>query len=451
MAEILINGNNNKYIERRCLLASFAVILFLFVATYLAFYQRPKPNFLFHGSAVDYILQITATMLFFAICFVAHLILRRLIPSSDPLLFPLVILLTGIGLVILYRLGPDIARLRGNPSFFKLAIRQYIWVCIGLIAMLFTVKFSTDEVFLELRQRKYAYVLLSAILIFLTGLFGKEINGMRLWIGFGPLTIQSVEIVKVLIVFFLAGYFTDKALFMRYRRIWKLKAPTLKSITPFCIMWVLAILPVFMQKDLGPTFLLFAVFLAMFYVGSSALWLLVTGFVAVITAGVVFYYLNWPSMVHTRVDMWLSPFTTSESLTQSLWAISSGGLFGNGLGKGMPEYIPVVQSDFNFSAICEELGFIGGASVIIAYLAIMIRGLKIALNCDDQYKKLLMTGITTLIAVQTLTIIGGVTGSIPLTGITLPFISYGGSSIVINFILLGLMLRISQGKRRNNQ
>jgi len=375
--------------------------------------------------------------------FISHFAVKKFIPKFDPFLLPLTAFLTGIGLVMLYRLSPDVAVIRQAPSLHKLFIKQFAWVIVGLTAMLFVTGLANKTFFLKASRKKYIYVLFSVSLIALTGIFGKEINGRKLWLRLGPITIQSVEIVKITLIFFIAGYFNDKIL-IRKRKMWRFRLPRLKSIGPFLLMWVLAILPVFLQKDLGPTFLLFAVFLAMFYAGSSTYSLLSLSTLASIAVGCFCYFTNEPSIVRTRVDMWLSPFSTSEGLAQSIWAISSGGLVGTGLGKGMPHHIPVVYSDFCFAAICEELGFIGGLAVLLAYLAIIRRSYLISVNSDDRYNKLLAAGIMSMFAIQSLIIIAGVTRLIPLTGITLPFISYGGTSIIVNFVMIGLLLRLSE-------
>jgi len=382
---------------------------------------------------------------FFAFIFlISHLAVKKLIPKFDPFLLPLATFLSGIGLIMLYRLSPDMAIIRNAPSLYRLFIRQFVWLIIGLAAVFFVLIFANKSFFLKTSRRKYIYVLFSVLLIALTGIFGKEINGRRLWLNIGPITIQSVEIVKIALIFFIAGYFNDKFFFIRKRNIRRFQLPRLKSTGPFLLMWVLAILPVFLQKDLGPTFLLFAVFLAMFYAGSSTYSLLSLGTLASIAVGCVCYFINQPSIVRTRIDMWLTPFSTNEGLAQSIWAISSGGMLGTGLGKGMPHYIPVVYSDFSFAAICEELGFIGGLAVLFAYLAIIHRSYLISVNSDDRYNKLLAAGIMSMFAIQSLIIIAGVTRLIPLTGITLPFISYGGTSIIVNFVMIGLLMRLSE-------
>ena len=432
------------------MLLTVSLVLLGFTLAFLAFEQRDDLGIhIIAGSQID--LAKTTEMavpnafwgiLFALIFLISHFAVKKIIPQSDPFLLPLTAFLSGIGLVMLYRLSPDIAIIRQSPFLSRLFMRQLVWLVIGLAAMFFIIIVANKSFFLKASRKKYAYVLFSVLLIVLTGIFGKEINGRRLWLSIGPVTIQSVEMVKIALIFFIAGYFNEK-FFIRKRNVWRFRLPRLKSIGPFLLMWVLAILPVFLQQDLGPTFLLFAVFLTMFYAGSSTYSLLSLGTLASIAVGCVCYFTHQPAIVRTRVDMWLSPFSTNEGLAQSIWAISAGGLVGSGLGKGMPHYIPVVYSDFSFAAICEELGFIGGLAILLAYLAIIHRSYLIAVNSDDRYHKLLAAGIMSMFAIQSLIIIAGVTRLIPLTGITLPFVSYGGTSIIVNFVMIGLLLRLS--------
>lgn len=388
----------------------------------------------------------------FFICLLALLgfpavnfVLRRVLPQSDPFLLPLVALLTGTGLVFLYRLAPELSAIHNKDTALAwLATRQSLWVFLGLGAMLICALGLTDERMHWVSRKKYLWVLLSILLIVFTGLFGKEVNERRLWLEFGPFTLQTVEIVKVVLVFFMAGYFYDEGFTIATREILGVKVPSgLRYVGPYLLMWLLALLPIFLQKDLGPTILLSCLFLIMFYVGSSTASSVLFGFGTLLLGGYVTYQFGWPSMVRTRIDIWLDPFGRSEHMVRSLWAVSAGRLWGSGIGMGDSAHIPVVQSDFIFGAISEELGLVGGMSVLLVYLLILQRGYKIAVACAHPYKKLLATGLMTLFATQSLLIVAGVTGALPLTGITLPFVSYGGSSLLINFILVGILLRMS--------
>jgi len=376
--------------------------------------------------------------------YLVHLLLRRKLEDVDPLLLPLVALLTGVGLVILYRLSPDLATTYRTPGHRLLMVKQLIWTAVGLtIGLLGVVYLLTDERLKALGRLRYIYVIFSVLLIVITARFGVEVNNRKLWLKFGPIMIQSVEIVKIALIFFIAGYFRERRQFMGQRRFLGLDMPEGRHALPFIILCGLSLSPLFFQKDFGPTMLLLATFLAMFYVGSGSRSLVLFGVLFATLTVFILYKIGFPAMLKWRMLAWLHPFERSEHITQSLWALSSGGFFGLGLGSGLPQYIPTVQSDFNFAAICEEMGYLGGMSVLLVYVVLLIRGFRIALNCSDLYKKLLGTGLMTLFAFQTFLILAGVTSLFLLTGITLPFVSYGGSSMVISFGLIGLLLNIS--------
>lgn len=370
-------------------------------------------------------------------------LIRRRLPGADPFLFPMAAFLTGFGLIVLYRLAPDIARIQANSSLRLLALRQFLWIGVGYAALAAVILFVGERQLENLGRRKYLFVVAGALLIVATGLFGVELNGRRLWLKIGPLTLQTVEIVKMLMVFFVAAYFHHEGRYVATRRVAGVEFPGLRSIGPFLVMALLAVLPVFFQKDLGPTLLLALTFIAMFYVGTGLWSVPVFGSALFASLAALAYAAGTPSIIRTRIDMWVSPFTHGEAIVSSLWAISSGGLFGLGLGRGLPAYIPVVQSDFNFAAICEETGFAGAVAVVAVYALILYRGYRIAVAARSTYRRLLAAGLMTLFALQAVMILYGVSGMMPMTGITLPFISYGGTSLVVSFVLVGLMLRIS--------
>lgn len=392
--------------------------------------------------------SVNPMMLLIPVAFVAltaavQSLIRRRLPGADPFLFPMAAFLTGFGLIVLYRLAPDIARIQSNAGLRLLALRQLIWIGIGYAALIAIVLFVSERRLESIGRRKYLFVVAGALLIVATGLFGVELNGRRLWLKIGPLTLQTIELVKMLMVFFIAAYFHHEGRYVSTRRMAGIEVPGLRSIGPFVIMAALAVLPVFFQKDLGPTLLLALTFIVMFYVGTGLWSVPVLGSALFAALAALAYFTGTPSIVRTRADMWLSPFTHGEAIVSSLWAISSGGLFGLGLGRGLPAYIPVVQSDFNFAAICEETGFAGAVAVVALYALILYRGYRIAVEARSTYRRLLATGLMTLFALQAVMILYGVTGMMPMTGITLPFISYGGTSLVVSFVLVGLMLRIS--------
>ena len=438
-------------IELRNLIIVLALVWIGFLIVFFAFNDKDIAPEMTYKGIIYYLTPYSIKLfpnfflgaIFAGLFLLGSIIIRRKYPDADPYLLPMVALLTGLGLIVLYRLGPMIALDQNKPSLRSIAIKQFIWVGLGLIGMISMAWFLPARFFKEVGRKKYVYVLFSVLLIVFTGIFGQEINNRKLWINLGFFSVQTIEIVKVLLLFFIAGYFRDEGPYIKMTKFMGLPVPQLRFTGPFYVMWVLAILPVFFQKDFGPMVLLFGVFLAMYYAGTGSLAMVILGFVGLIVGGGFCYFMGWPSMVKTRVDMWLYPFTKAEGIVRSLWAIAAGGIFGVGLGFGLPHTLPVVQSDFNFSAICEELGFLGGASVIMLYALFVWRGFLIADRTRDSYQRLLAVGISTMFALQALMIIGGNMGLIPMTGITLPFMSAGGSAIFVNFLMLGLLIRIS--------
>jgi cell division protein FtsW (lipid II flippase) len=397
--------------------------------------------------------------LFIIIFFLMHLYLRKKLPEADPFILPFVALTTGIGLIVIMRLSPELAYARNeaiqsilskNPeahvtdnvlTLAQLGMKQFIFVVSGILVMIIAINLFNKRTFSWLSSKKYFWVLFSAILIIVTLLFGNEINRRRLWL----FNFQTVELVKLLMLFFISGYIYEKGKgIVIYRqnnfREW------LHYAGPFVIMWFFALMPLFIQGDIGPTFLIFVVFLLMFYYAGNRNIVTLSFIFLIIIIGYVSYKTGYPSIVHQRFDMMFDPFGRSESISRVLWSIASGGIFGSGIGYGQPYRIPEVQSDFNFMAICEEMGFIGGLSIIIAYVLFIYRCFRIASRTENIYLKTLVTGIAVLFGVQSFIIIAGNLCIIPMTGITLPFISYGGSSLLTNFLMAGIVLRISGEK-----
>jgi cell division protein FtsW (lipid II flippase) len=396
---------------------------------------------------------------FVAVFLLMHLYIRIKLPDADPLILPAVAMLSGIGLIILLRLSPDLALSRNdaiqailsrNPEaniknnvlvLAQLGMKQFLFIVSGILLMILSINIFNIRSFSWLSSKKYFWVFLSTMLIIATLLLGTEINGRSLWL-FG---FQTVELVKLLMLFFIAGYIYEKGRgIMTYRQtgfnVW------INYTGPFIVMWFFAIIPLFIQRDLGPTFLMFVVFLLMFYYAGNRNFVTVSFLMLIMITGYIFYKTGYPPVVHERFEMMFDPFGRSESMSRVLWSISSGSIFGSGIGYGQPHRIPEVQSDFNFTVICEEMGFAGGTVVILAYAVFIHRCFKIASQTENKYKKTLVTGIAVLFGVQSFIIIFGNLGVIPMTGITLPLISYGGSSMLMNFIMAGIVLRISGDK-----
>ena len=311
----------------------------------------------------------------------------------------------------------------------------------------------------ELDNVKYILGVSAIVLLVLPALpfIGRTINGATLWVDFGGgLVFQPGELAKVFFVIFLAGYLRDNRELLSYGAAGQGRLPSPKHLGPLLLIWGGAMLVLFQTRDLGGALLYFAIFLVMLYT-ATARWSFVAAGLALFLAGAVALYQVIPH-VQDRVQSWLDPWADPEGnsyqLVQSLYAVSSGGVFGSGLGNGVlltPEgnsYIPFLETDFIFSAIAQELGLAGAAGVILLYLIFAYRGFRISMLAADGFSKLLAAGLTAAVAIQAFIIIGGVIGLIPLTGITLPFVSYGGSSIVANFVVLALLLMVSERVNR---
>jgi cell division protein FtsW (lipid II flippase) len=381
---------------------------------------------------------------FIALFVAAHMVVRVALPDADPYFLPLAGLLTAIGLTMIYRIEPD------------LAFRQGLWVVVGLAAFGALLLLLRDH--RRLDSVKYVLGLTAIALLVLPALpgLGRTINGASLWVGIGPLVFQPGEFAKVLLVVFLAGYLRDnREMLSMGGGHYGLPSP--KHFGPLLVIWGGAMLVLFQTNDLGGGLLYFAIFLAMIYVATGR-WPYVAIGLALFTLGAWALFRIGPAHLEGRISIWLDPwkdpFDAGYQLVQSIYAIAGGGLWGTGLGRGVlltPEgntYIPFLETDFIYSAIAQELGLAGGAAVILLYLLFVYRGFRVAMQAADGFSKLLAAGLTATLAIQTFIIIGGVSGLIPLTGITLPFVSYGGSSIVANFLLLGLVLMVSNHVNR---
>jgi cell division protein FtsW (lipid II flippase) len=381
----------------------------------------------------------------------AHVALRFALPYADPFLLPLGALLTAVGLTMIYRIEPD------------LALRQGLWVVVGVAAFAAIVLLLRD--YRALDHYKYVLGLTAIFLLVLPALpgLGRTINGANLWVGVGNLVFQPGEFAKVLLVVFLAGYLRDnrEMLSMGSGRY---GLPSPKHFGPLLAIWGGAMLVLFQTNDLGGGLLYFSIFLAMLWVATGR-WPYVAVGLGLFAIGAYALY-NVTPHVRERVTIWLDcSWTFSNAcpvydqgyqLAQSIYAISGGGFFGQGLGRGVlltgegNTYIPYLQTDFIYAAIAQELGLAGAAGVVLLYVIFCYRGFRIALQAADGFSKLLAVGLTAALGIQAFIIMAGVSGLIPLTGITLPFVSYGGSSIVANFIALALLLMVSDHVNREH-
>jgi len=404
-----------------------------FASVYLASQEVPE----FSTASLSY------AAFFFALFLTAHLALRVALPSADPYLLPIAGLLTAIGLTMIYRIEPD------------RALRQGVWVVVGVVLLAGLLFFLRDHRALD----RIKYTLGIAAIVFLAlpavpGL-GTTINGATLWVHIGPLTFQPGEFAKVFLVVFLAGYLRDNRE-MLSMGIGRYGLPSPKHFGPLLVIWGGAMLVLVQTKDFGGGLLYFSIFLAMVYIATARWPYVVIGLVmfALGAWGVYQIAPHIADRISIWLDPWADPYEQGYQLVQSIYAIAGGGLFGQGLGRGVlitdagTTYIPYLETDFIYSAIAQELGLAGAAALITLYLVFVYRGFRIAMQADDGFSKLLAAGLTSALAIQAFIIIGGVSGLIPLTGITLPFVSYGGSSIVANFVLLGLLLIVSNHVNR---
>ena len=353
--------------------------------------------------------------------------------KGDCFLLPVTAALSATGLVFLFRL---------NPAY---GTRQFIWLLAALLALLLTTRLLKDFRFLG--DYKYVYALVGLAALILPIFFGKEQGGAKSWLDFGLFQFQPSEFVKILVVLFLASFLDEnkEALAAGTRSVGWLNLPSPQEWMPLVAMWGVSLLLLVFQKDLGTALIYFGTFLAMVYVATSRIVYAVFGMGLFLTGASASYFLF--DHVRSRVEIWLNPWplidTTGYQVIQSIFAIGSGGVTGAGLGQGFPNLIPAVHTDFIFAAICEEMGLAGGVGVIILFMIFVYRGIKIALKTKDDFASLAAAGLTALLGLQAFIILAGVTKMLPLTGVTLPYMSYGGSSLVANFILLGLLLNIS--------
>lgn len=384
---------------------------------------------------------------FLALCVATHLYLRIRLPHADPYLFPLVALLTAFGLVMIYRIDADLARDQAN------------WFVLGLVLFALTIHFLRDYEVLE----RYRYTIAGAALLLLLAPrlpgIGQQVNGAYLGVKIGPIAFQPAEIAKLAIVVFLAGYLREhrEVLIVGARRVLGVTLPPLKHFGPMLVVWGAAMFMLVFIRDLGSSLMFFAAFLSLLYVATGRLSFVVIG-MAMFFAG-AWFFANTVPHVHDRVEIWLDPWRdpgdTGYQILQSIFAQADGGLFGKGFAQSLitipgtdAPLLPAAQTDLIYALIVNEVGLFGACGVVAIYLLVAARGFKVALLADDGFSKLLATGLTAVFSFQAFVIIGGVTRVIPLTGVTLPFVSYGGSSIVANFVLLALLLVVSDRARR---
>ena len=394
--------------------------------------------------------SLTLAMGYLALMLAAHAILVLSGQRGDQLLLPLVATIGGVGLVMLNRLAPEVETTQAFGLQLDVAQTQLLWFSVGTVAMLVVAVGLRDDG--PLRHYKYTWAALGIGMLVFTALFGFEVNGARLWVALGPIAVQPGEFVKIVLVIFIAGYLADNRALLTEAslRIGPIRVPPLPYLLPMLALFGVVMLVVVRQNDLGQALLLFGIFLTMLFVATGRRSYVLIGLLLFV-AGVFVAYRLFPH-VAVRVDIWIDPFADPTDRgfqpIRGLFAFARGGLFGEGLGQGLPSSIPLVHTDFIFAAIAEELGLIGAFAVLALFLTFVFRGLRIAMLARDEFSALLAVGITASLGLQTLIIVAGNLKLIPLTGITLPFVSYGGSSILASFLMIGLLLSVSHRTAR---
>jgi cell division protein FtsW (lipid II flippase) len=371
----------------------------------------------------------------------AHFVTARFAKGADPALLPIAAVLAGLGYAVIYRL--DSGR----------AADQFVWLMLGLGLYVLTLMIVRDHRTLDAYTYTIGLVGMLFLLLPIAPGIGRTINGARLWIKVGPLTFQPAEIGKVLVVIFLASYLSAKKelLALATRRLGPFRFPEPRYLGPLLVAWFVSLAVLFAEKDLGSSLLFFGIFVTMLWVATGRATYLVLGLVMFAVGALIGYAMF--AHVQDRVLIWFHALDPKYiqgkgyQLAQSEFSLGTGGVAGTGLGQGHPTLIPSVYTDFIFSAIGEELGLLGSTALLLLYFGLVTRAFRTALSREDGFSKLLATGLATALGFQTFIIVGGVTRLIPLTGITLPFVSYGGSSLVANFVLLALLVRVSAPPR----
>jgi cell division protein FtsW (lipid II flippase) len=384
---------------------------------------------------------------------IAHVVVRRFAPYADPLLLPAVALLVGLGLTVIHRLDLAAQQAHSPAAGRADAPVQLVWATLGVLLFVAVLVVVRDHRVLS--RFAYTLALVGLVLLALPALLPasiSEVNGAKIWIRLAGFSIQPGEFAKIFLIVFFAAYLVDKrdVLALASRRVAGLELPRGRDLGPVLVAWMLSILVLVFERDLGSSLLLFGIFVVMLYVATErASWLLIG--VGLFAGGALIAYQIF-GHVRARVDTWLDPFAYKNGpgyqLVQSLFGLGTGGLFGAGLGGGRPDQVPVAKSDFIAAAVGEELGLFGLVAVIILYLILVERGLRSSLIVRDAFGKLLAAGLAFAVAWQVFVVLGGVTGLLPLTGLTTPFLAYGGSSLVANFALVALLIRISDAGRR---
>lgn len=396
----------------------------------------------------------TYAAMFAGSALILHIVLRFTAPFADPLILPIITALNGIGITMIYRI--DLAHAAAGRTS-TVADRQLMWMVIGVVGAIITLLIVRDH--RTLRRLPYLSMAAGIALLLspLLPVIGRTINGARLWVGYGSVQFQPAELSKILLAIFFAGYLVTHRdrLTLAGPKVLGIQLPRIVDFGPLVLVWAAGILVLVSQRDLGTSLLFFGLFVAMLYVATERVSWIAIGLT--LFAGGAFIAVKLFSHVAARFDIWLDamsqeaymrPIGGSYQLVNGLFGLASGGLFGTGLGGGYPLLVAHSDSDFIYTALGEELGLTGAMAILMLYVVLVHRSLRAGIGVRDGFGKLLASGIGFIIAFQVFVVVGGVTRLIPLTGLTLPFVAAGGSALVTNWIMIALLLRMSDGSRR---
>jgi cell division protein FtsW (lipid II flippase) len=386
---------------------------------------------------------------------IMHIVVRVKASYADPFILPVATLLTEFGLVMIYRIDVAAAQraaLNGNPEPTPDVYSQLTWFAVAVILFVSVVVLMRDH--RTLQRYTYTFGLIGLILLILplAPFIGTTVNGATLWIRISGFSFQPAEVAKILLTIFFAGYLVEKrdSLALVRSKFLGIGLPRLKDLGPILIAWLVSLAVLVFETDLGTSLLFFGLFVAMLYIATQRRsWLMLGGLLFIAGATAAYYLFGH---VRLRVEIWLDPWSYADNagyqIVQSLFGLANGGILGAGLGQGFPNLVPFASTDFIIAALGEELGVTGLIAILLLYAILIERGLRAAVSVRDSFGQLLAAGLSITLALQLFVIVGGVTRLIPLTGLTTPFLSYGGSSLIANWIIVAILLRISDRARR---
>ena len=380
-----------------------------------------------------------------------HIAMRYVAPQADPFLLPIATVLNGLGIAMIYRIDIHF----GDSGWASAGVRQIVWSAIAIICAIAVVLVIRNYRILQRYTYIFGFVALALLLLPMLPGIGREISGARVWIGIGPFSFQPGELAKIALAIFFAGYLVQRRDSLSFvgKKFLGMRFPRLRDLGPILIVWLMSMAVIVFQRDLGTGLLYFGLFLVMLYVATARISWVIIGLGLIVGGALIASQVL--SYVHGRFENWLNPFADkvysadggSYQLVQGLFGLAHGGLIGTGLGQGQPYVTPVSQSDYIIASLGEELGLAGLFAIFALYLLFVARGFRIGFAGQDDFGKLLAVGLSFTVALQCFVVIGGVTRVIPLTGLTTPFLAAGGSSLVANWIIVALLLRVSDAVR----